>query len=433
MQLHRALFLRNFSIDSRSINSNKQYGGGQNCLIKQCSMNKSQLYLFWQFLILVVSIMKTFTHLGVLAASLTLLYPLASSVLAAPNDAEVTGPRAIKRDFLPDFRAQVKQNPAVAPRLLQEFWQEQQNQTTNLLLTTSIEAARILWHTDRSNPDDAIALLDLTVQRFPRTRSRFLVIEAKAEILRRADRLDEASALLEATWPQVQSRNLDPVMLPILSEWVEVLREQKKPEQAIELLQVALQGAPPLANWMNFYRLMVDAQTDAGHSEEALRWAALFFRVAPFEEDDIARATSAVARGWIQSNQMGNPALFTAAQTAVTAPNPLGKISPPTLPETVKVALQTRVQGDSDKDAAPSRIAILLFVGDYRSAMLEAREILLRDPMSAVGTAEVARVFKAADGDVARANAFLTFYRTGKGENPLIEFLREEAPREVTP
>ncbi len=351
---------------------------------------------------------------------------------AAPNDKN--DPRAVRRAFLPEFRAQIQDDASVAPRLLSDFWENSPNQKAEVLIANSIEAARILWRADRSQTDAALNLLDMTLQRFPRTRTRYLVVEAKAEILRRSGRLDEAGQLLKEVWPQVQSRNLDPVMTPILSEWVEVLRAQKQPDKAIELLYQALQTAPPLVNWMNFYRLMVDAQTDAGHTEEALRWAGLFFRVAPFKDDDIARATSLVTRGWLQdAQQMGNPALFAAAQSTVGAPNPLQQVELPQLPPPARAALQARVKSEADKEAAPSRVAIFIVLGDTRAAMLEAREVLLRDPPGAAGTAEVARVFKAADGDVARANDFLGFYRTGKGQNPLIEFLAEGGPREVTP
>ena len=138
--------------------------------------------------------------------------------------------------------------------------------------------------------------------------------------------------------------------------------------------------------------------------------------------------TTLVTRGWLQANDMEKPALFAAAQSEVEAPNPLQEVAAPTLPAPVKLALQQRLQSEANNEASPSRVAMYLILGEHRLAMLEAREILLRDPTGAAGTAEVARVFKAADGDVARANAFLQFYRTGQGENPLNEFLREVTP-----
>ena len=357
--------------------------------------------------------------------------------LNTPVEAAPVGesaPLAGRQAFLPDFRVQVKDDPSLAPQLLREFWQNSPNQKVQFLITTSIEAARILWRGDHSQTENALSLLDMTLQRFPDTRIRYLAVEAKVEILRKSDRLEEAAQLLETTWPQVKSRNLDKVMLPLLSEWVEVLQEQKKPEQAIELLQDTLQNASPLANWVNFYRLMIDAQVEAGHNEEALRWAGAFFRIAPFEDEDIARATARVTRLWLQdAKTMGNPALFTAAQGDVMASNPLQQVALPELSAPLRASLQARVKSEADKEAAPSRIAMFLLLGETHAAMSEAREILLRDPTDPAGTSEVARVFKAADGDVARANAFLEFYRTGKGENPLIEFLREGESREVTP
>lgn len=371
--------------------------------------------------------MKTSAVLGVFIGSFVAPFLAARAVMAAP--AAETETRAVKRAFLPEFRAQIKADPTVAPRLLREFWDDNKDQKTGPLIETSIKAARILWHSDRTTPEAPLELLDLTIQRFPNDRLRFRAVEAKAEILRRANRLDEATQLLETAWPQVKSTNLDPVMLPILSERVEVLRLQKKPDQAIELLYESLQNTPPLVNWMNFYRLMVDAQTDAGHDEEALRWAALFFRIAPFEDDDIARATSLVSRLWLQNaDTKDNPALFAAAQTDVGAPNPLQEVALPILPALASEAVRARLQSDADKEVSPSRVAITLMANEPRAAMMGAREILLRDPTGKAGAAEVARVFKFVDGDVARANAFLQFQRTGAGENPMVEFLREVTP-----
>lgn len=351
---------------------------------------------------------------------------------AAPNAED--DPRAVRRAFLPEFRAQIKADPSVAPRVLSNFWQSHSNQKAAVLIENSIEAARILWRTDRSQTDAALNLLDLTIQHFSNTRARYLAVEAKSDILRRSGRLDEAGKLLQTAWPEVQSGDVNPVMTPILSEWVEVLREQKQPDKAIELMYGALQTTPPLVNWMNFYRLMVDSQLDAGHNDEALRWAALYYRVVPFKDDDIARATSLVAQVWLKdAQQMGNPALFAAAQSAATAPNPLQKVELPQLPPAVRAALQARVKSDADKEAVSSQMSLFIVLGEPRAAMLEAREILLRNPTGIAGTSEVARVFKAVDGDVVRANEFLAFYRTGKGQNPLTEFLTGVEPREVMP
>ena len=360
-----------------------------------------------------------------------LLCALLVGACGASAGADEDKPRAVRRAFLPDFRAQIQDEPSRAPQLLRDFWARNKDQKNELLIGISIEAARIVWSADRPAPEGALQLLDLTIQHFPNARLRFRAVEAKAEILRRSDRLDEAAQILRATWPQVQSRNLDEVMLPVLSEWVEVLRAQKQPEQAIELLYQSLQNTPPLAHWMNFYRLMVDAQNEAGHADEALRWAALFYRVAPFRDDDIARATGLVTRGWLQGNQMDKPALFAAAQSEVNGPNPLDEVAPPSLPAPVVAALRARLRGDERGEVSASRVAMWLMLGDYGAAMLDAREILLRDPTAAAGTSEVARVFKAADGDVARANEFVQFYRTGKGDNPLPKFLEENPPREV--
>ncbi len=68
---------------------------------------------------------------------------------------------------------------------------------------------------------------------------------------------------------------------------------------------------------------------------------------------------------------------------------------------------------------------LLLLTGQPREAMLQARRTLVGDPTNDRGLREAALVFKVVDGDVARANAFLSFYQTNRGQNPMTAFLKE--------
>lgn len=89
----------------------------------------------------------------------------------------------------------------------------------------------------------------------------------------------------------------------------------------------------------------------------------------------------------------------------------------------MRLALAARV--GQEKAATPARIAMQIVLGQTREAILDARAMLLKNPKSPAAVREVARVFKAADGDVARANAALLFYRDAEGADPLKTFFAE--------
>ena len=56
--------------------------------------------------------------------------------------------------------------------------------------------------------------------------------------------------------------------------------------------------------------------------------------------------------------------------------------------------------------------------------MEEARHLLVKRPTAPEGVQQIARVFKASDMNLARANQFVA-YLDGKGEDPLAAFMAE--------
>ena len=72
-------------------------------------------------------------------------------------------------------------------------------------------------------------------------------------------------------------------------------------------------------------------------------------------------------------------------------------------------------------------VGLLIARGDKASlgrAMSLARRLMSEKLESPAGAREVCRVFKAADSDSVRANAFVD-YLQGKGDNPLPAFSKE--------
>ncbi len=347
--------------------------------------------------------------------------------------AKATPNLAIRREFLHSFRSAIARNPDAAADLLEEYLKQQQGRRdSRLLIDIATEAALMLYRHDRANPERALEALDGVVQRFPTTRFRFLAVKTQAEILRTSGKPEEGITLLREAWPQVKNDILDPVMLAVMTESVRTLRALQKPDEAVTLLHEALAMAPPLANWMSFYTMLIETLHDAKRDAEAMQWAALFFRVAPFQEADLQRSTALVTSGWLKAGEVDKPSAFALAQSQAEAPNPLQEVKAPTLPDAVRVALAARV--GQEKAPTPARIAMHIVLGQPREAMLDAREMMLKNPRSTNAVREVARVFKAADGDVARANAALVFYRDGEGADPLKTFFADvPAAPAVTP
>ncbi len=338
--------------------------------------------------------------------------------------AKATPNLAIRREFLHSFRSAIARNPDAAASLLEEYLKQQQGRRdSRLLIDIATEAALMLYRHDRANPERALEALDGVVRRFPATRFRFFAVKTQAEILRTSGKPEEGITLLREAWPQVKIDILDPVMTGVIGESVRTLRALQKPDEAVTLLHEALATAPPLANWMSYYTMMIETLHDAKREGEAMAWAALFFRVSPFQEADLQRATVQVTNGWLKAGEVDKPTAFALAQSQPEAPNPLQEVPTPALPDAVRLALAARVK--QEKAATPARISMQIVLGQTREAMLDARELLLKNPKSAASVREVARVFKATDGDVARANAALLFYRDGEGADPLKTFFAE--------
>jgi hypothetical protein len=114
---------------------------------------------------------------------------------------------------------------------------------------------------------------------------------------------------------------------------------------------------------------------------------------------------------------------FLKAMQDSAAPNPLREIPLPPFDE-VKMRAELKSLPDS---ASHSRITLLLLLKENGAAMLEARRLLLDDPSGGANAAalEMARVFKATDLNLVRANAFLKYFQSNEGDNPLDELFKQ--------
>jgi hypothetical protein len=167
-----------------------------------------------------------------------------------------------------------------------------------------------------------------------------------------------------------------------------------------------------------------------GQGDVALGYARLGWMVCPFDTKSISAATNIITATWLAADlNAGKGNAFIAAQNDSKLENPLTAVKLPTLDGAALDAAMGNLPA-SDTDG---RITILLAQGKMRDAMLAARRGLLEHPSSDNSGAilEMARVFKAADLNLVRANAFLQYFQSGKGANLLDDFFKQ-FPAEVT-
>lgn len=289
----------------------------------------------------------------------------------------------------------------------------------------------------------ALEVLDEGLREYPRTEQRLLLAAKKAEVLVAEERLSEAQTMLQELWP-VALKGDRRWIHELFSPYATLLRKQKKYDDLAALLIGLIEARPEVLHWFqtendrrwywqhrfvpNYAHLLVDALLAAERPDEALRWAKLTYLFSEFRDDHLGQATALLGRAWM-SQEMSRVKLeaFVKAQSDPQATNPLREVTTPKWDKTVlsdRLA-HARLEGGE-------RLTLLLLRGDeadWREAMLQARRLVLEDPTGEKGrqgAREVARVFKARDLHLVRANQFLEFFRTGEGQNPIAAFLQPQ-------
>ncbi len=282
--------------------------------------------------------------------------------------------------------------------------------------------------------DSAIGVLDEGLKEVeaaknpdPSVRARDIkeYSDHKIQILIAEKRTLEAAKVLDACWPSMGSSTDLFSTMQWCRHWCDVRDQQNQPQQATDGLIKLLEQLLPQRDQFPWDVSLVlsDEFLRQGKDDEALSWAKTTFTLCSFDEWAIGQATPAVTH-CLSAHELSvaKANAFAKAQVDPSAPNPLDAVSMPKFStDAVKAQL-----ADAHADLSPrTRISRLLIVGDYRGAMLLARSQLVADVSNQDNAREVARVFKAKDGDIARANQFLAFYQQGQGENPVPAFLKE--------
>lgn len=193
-------------------------------------------------------------------------------------------------------------------------------------------------------------------------------------------------------------------------------------DKGIAICQKYGPDTPALLTVKGYYDRLLDMQLKAGRRQEALSTARLCYAICDFNQEEIEKAGDLVRKGFAGGGDISKAMQFVACQADPKAPNPLLAVAlPPITDEQLQKHLAMYMTTGSN------RIRAYLCAGKYREAMTEATLAVgsVRMDQMTGALQDVARVFKAHDLNLVRANQFLTYAKTGTGSSPVDEFMQE--------
>jgi hypothetical protein len=195
-----------------------------------------------------------------------------------------------------------------------------------------------------------------------------------------------------------------------------------QPEQGLTIYNEQLFNTPRLLTHTLFYERMFELHIKTGKPDEALSTARAAYALCDFEQSAIEAMSNLVKKAFTATGDIFKATQFFAAQEDPEKPNPLLEVPMPEVTEEQLAQLLTACGADPY-----FRAHAYLYAANYKEGMLAAQEALTEAPAEKMMRAlnEVARVLKAKDLNLIRANQFLNYAKTGEGENPLAGFWEE--------
>lgn len=340
-----------------------------------------------------------------------------------------------------------KTDPAAAIEAMRGFFNANPKLHPVVSAVLSADIAN-LYREKLNKPDKALEIYDWGLNTgYKDLPSAMMMVEGKAHTLVATNRAQDALDLLTEQWPQMveAGRGGHPYLRGVVARslyWrVQALQKLNKNDEIVSLLKQSLTETPVLlapqnqldANWNGgwIYAKLVDTLVAKKQYDEALRWAKLSYAEADFSKEAIEKASELPGKVWGAQGDFVAARGFGLAQEDPKRKNPLSEVKLPELDtaeiETELKALQDAQKKGYDTERAPQIVTLQIALGDLRGAMEEARYLLVKRPTAPEGVQQIARVFKAADMNLARANQFVA-YLDGKGEDPLPAFMEADKP-----
>ena len=360
------------------------------------------------------------------------------------------------------LRAQIgdetfRKEPAKAVAQLEEF-----NATHALdpilAADLTVQAAQIT-RDQLNKPDEAMKLLDAGLASVKPDAGRpveIMYIAAQGATLLTQNKAADAQKLLKDNFKLIEAaaKSGHPHLATFASRAIEHLCDAQdavrpvgaKPNDNIELLEYAMRELPAFidpnqqraADWREgwMYERLIGLLAKQGRADEALQWGRLYFGEVAFEEAAIQRAIKPLSGVWARTGDLAKVRAFANAQTAADAaakdapPNPLQSVTMPEFGDKSAVAvllkqLQAEQTANWQRERVARAVTLQIALADWSGAMNNALDLLVEDATLPDGPQQVARVFKAHDGSLVRANAFLA-YLDGKADNPVPTFLAQD-------
>jgi hypothetical protein len=342
-----------------------------------------------------------------------------SSALAQdlpPQPAPVVNPRSSYNEFMNYVNRQRRVNPKKTIAEMREYLAEQPMSSSQAANLYSMISA--IYANDLKDNAGALAALDEGLRKLNNLPERYTLVVEKVRVQAASGKAIDAEKVLQENWPGIVNQGLAPRVLPT---YVSLLTRNNKAPLALQITrQVALENVERTRELPTLVSSLTDQLLAVGQTDEALSWGKLNFLLCTYNDRSLQNAAQLLSRVWTAKNTNTNAATeFLAALQNPAKPNPLREVK---LPALDVEALRRRA---SQTKLPDERVSLLILAGDWQAAILAARRLMLDRPTSNQGILQVCRVFKAHDLQIQRANAFLEYYRSGEGANPIAEFLSE--------
>ncbi len=339
----------------------------------------------------------------------------------------------IRADEVSDIIKQIEPISKTKPE--EAIAQLRQFQTSNPTLGASRLAAidfRIgkIYQESLKDTDKALAAINAALARPIDSRTYFGIITYKFQSLLGAKRHEEIIALVKSELPKylAEPEIHQIYYLKLFYSYDAAARSTGKTDDYIATSRSVLQQYPHLAAIPAVVQPLIEhLLTKPGQEAEALSWAKLHWMVCDFDGKSVNAATSLLQKAWTSKDMnMAKGTEFLKALQDSAAPNPLKEVPLPSFDKAKLKATQNLLS----ERAVEARVINHLLLDENGKAMLAARRMLLDDPAKKgnEAAAGMARVFKAVDFNVLRANALVQYLQTGQGVNPLDEFFKEYPP-----
>jgi len=275
----------------------------------------------------------------------------------------------------------------------------------------------------RENWDAVLAAAERILAEVDDPVTRGCAVDTKlVELLHRQKKPEEAAQFGQEQLAELGAECTHGTRNMVLYNTALALERSGHPDQAIALYDEFLPTCPAYLGSARHEDHLVRLLIEAGETEEALAAARVAYALCNFEQETIEAMSDLVRRAFVARGEIFNATQFFAAQEDPEQTNPLASVP---MPEVTAEQLDVMLASAGDDTAV--EIGVYLYAGDYHNAMMTATEAMSQAKLEdmAAALSQVARVFKAKDLNLVRANMFLTYAKTGEGTNPLGAFFDE--------